>query len=95
VKDQDAAIDLLSSNKTIVDTIVGGGITVSERGLIENVNSAAEDIIGYSVAELRGKISLSLCPTQRQGVDSYFTSKAYETMHISIAPRGDAQRASN
>jgi GTP cyclohydrolase II len=35
VKDQDAAIDLLSSNKTIVDTIVGGGITVSERGLID------------------------------------------------------------
>jgi two-component system sensor kinase FixL len=75
VKDQAAVNDLLARTKAIVDTIVDGVITISDRGLIETVNPAAENIFGYSVAELRGKnVSMLMPNPYRDEHDSYLSN---------------------
>ena len=52
---QDAVNDLLSRTRAIVETIVDGVITISDKGIIETVNPATEKIFGYSASELEGK----------------------------------------
>jgi len=72
MKDQDAVNDLLSRTKAIVETIVDGVITISDRGLIETVNPAAENIFGYSLAELSGQNVAMLMPNPyRKEHDGY------------------------
>lgn len=63
---KDAVNDLLSRTKAIVDTIVDGVITISDHGLIETVNPAAENIFGYSKEELIGKNVSMLMPAPYQ-----------------------------
>ena len=41
--------------RAILDTTVDGVVTISERGIIESFNSAAEQIFGYTEAEVLGK----------------------------------------
>lgn len=47
----------------IVDTAVDGIITISERGLIETSNRAAEELFGFTKSELKGKNVKILMPT--------------------------------
>tara|TARA_R110001583_G_scaffold121925_2_gene273093 strand:- start:1464 stop:4316 length:2853 start_codon:yes stop_codon:yes gene_type:complete len=47
----------------IVDTAVDGIITISERGLIETSNRAAEELFGFTKYELKGKNVKILMPT--------------------------------
>ena len=63
---KDAVNDLLSRTKAIVDTIVDGVITISDHGLIETVNPAAENIFGYSKEELIGQNVSMLMPAPYQ-----------------------------
>jgi len=75
MKDQDAVNDLLSRTKAIVETIVDGVITISDRGLIETVNPAAENIFGYSLAELSGQNVAMLMPNPyRKEHDGYLNN---------------------
>ncbi|AKH70219.1 PAS domain S-box [Spongiibacter sp. IMCC21906] len=59
---QDAVNDLLSRTRAIVETIVDGVITISDKGIIETVNPATEKIFGYSASELEGKNVSILMP---------------------------------
>jgi len=63
MNDRDAVNDLLSRTKAIVETIVDGVITISDRGLIETVNPAAESIFAYNKEQLIGKNVSMLMPT--------------------------------
>ncbi|CAA0103174.1 PAS domain-containing sensor histidine kinase [Zhongshania aliphaticivorans] len=63
---KDAVNDLLSRTKAIVDTIVDGVITISDHGLIETVNPAAENIFVYKKEELIGKNVSMLMPAPYQ-----------------------------
>ncbi|MBQ0760830.1 MAG: PAS domain S-box-containing protein [Thalassolituus sp.] len=63
MNDRDAVNDLLSRTKAIVETIVDGVITISDRGLIETVNPAAENIFAYNKEQLIGKNVSMLMPT--------------------------------
>ena len=72
MNDKDAVNDLLARTKAIVDTIVDGVITISDRGLIETVNPAAENIFGYNKAQLIGKnVSMLMPSNYSQGHDGY------------------------
>ncbi|CAA0095290.1 Sensor protein FixL [Zhongshania aliphaticivorans] len=63
---------LLARTKAILDTIVDGVITISDKGLIETVNPAAENIFGYTVDELAGKnVSLLMPNPYRAEHDQY------------------------
>lgn len=75
MKDQDAVNDLLSRTKAIVETIVDGVITISDRGLIETVNPAVEKIFGYRLDELSGNNVSMLMPNPYQREhDSYLSN---------------------
>jgi len=75
MKGQDAVNDLLSRTKAIVETIVDGVITISDRGLIETVNPAVEKIFGYRLDELSGQNVSMLMPNPYQREhDSYLSN---------------------
>lgn len=72
MNDKDAVNDLLARTKAIVDTIVDGVITISDRGLIETVNPAAENIFGYNKAQLIGNnVSMLMPSNYSHGHDGY------------------------
>ncbi|MEX1666971.1 PAS domain S-box protein [Zhongshania arctica] len=72
MNDKDAVNDLLSRTKAILHTIVDGVITISDRGLIETANPAAEKIFGYPIEELTGHNVSMLMPNPYQhGHDQY------------------------
>ncbi len=48
--------------RTILDTVADGIITISEHGLIESFNPAAEQIFGYTAAETNGQSIGKLMP---------------------------------
>lgn len=71
--------ELLARTKAILDTIVDGVITISDRGLIETVNPAAENIFGYRLDELTGKNVSMLMPNpyraeHDQYLDNYLST---------------------
>lgn len=75
MNDQEAVNDLLSRTKAIVETIVDGVITISDRGLIETVNPAVEKIFGYRLDELSGNNVSMLMPNPYQREhDSYLSN---------------------
>jgi two-component system sensor kinase FixL len=72
MNDKDAVNDLLSRTKAILHTIVDGVITISDRGLIETVNPAAEKIFGYRIEELTGhNVSMLMPNPYKHGHDQY------------------------
>jgi len=52
--------------RAIVNTLVDGIITIDERGIIESLNPAAEQIFGYSAAEVTGRNVRVLMPQPYQ-----------------------------
>ena len=58
-----------SATKTeaILDTMVDGVITISDKGIIDSFNAAAERLFGYSVSEVVGKNVKMLMPEPYHG----------------------------
>ena len=58
--------------RAIFDTAVDGIITISERGIIERINPAAERMFGYTEAEVTGNnVSMLMPVPYREAHDSY------------------------
>ena len=61
--------------RTILETAVEGIITIDERGIIESVNTSAEQIFGYSSQELVGKnVSMLMPSPHREDHDGYLAN---------------------
>ncbi len=64
--------DLAARFSAILDNAADGVITINEHGCIELFNAAAEEIFGYSAAEVVGKSVTLLMPTpERERLDGY------------------------
>ena len=73
--DNNEVDNLLARTKAIVDTIVDGVITISEKGLIETVNPATERIFGYQSEELQGRnVSMLMPAPYREEHDGYLAN---------------------
>ena len=63
IKEREAALsDNQARLKAIVDTVVNGIVTIDERGIIETVNPAVEQMFGYGAEELVGNNVTMLMP---------------------------------
>ena len=61
--------------RSIVDNVVDGIVSISDEGIIENVNRSAERIFGYDESELRGRNVNVLMPEPHHSRhDSYIDS---------------------
>lgn len=61
--------------KAILDTVVDGIITINERGIIQSLNPAAENIFGYRSDELIGENVSKLMPSPyREEHDGYIAN---------------------
>ena len=59
-------------NRSVLETAVNAIVTISERGIMESVNSATERMFGYSSEEMIGKnVSLLMPSPYREQHDSY------------------------
>ncbi|MHC9543922.1 MAG: response regulator [Vulcanimicrobiota bacterium] len=74
--------------RTVMNNVVDGIITVSERGIIETVNPAAENIFGYSAAELIERNVKILVPDAIKVNHDSFISRYLETGKASIIGHG-------
>ncbi len=58
--------------KLVIENLLDGVITIDERGIIESVNRAAENIFGYPGSELAGRnVSVLMPEPDRSGHDGY------------------------
>jgi len=71
--------DLQSRNKAILDTVVDGIITISNKGCIETVNPAAVKTFGYSEAEMVGQNVKMLMPNPYQDEHDGYLSHHMKT----------------
>ena len=66
-KRAEAALQLSEAKvRAVVDGIADGVITISEKGIIESVNPAAQRLFGYTAAELQGQNISRLMPSPYQ-----------------------------
>jgi PAS domain S-box-containing protein len=68
----------------IVNTLVDGIITIDERGIIESLNPAAQNIFGYSAAELKGRNVNVLMPDPYQSEHDGYLANYIRTGHQRI-----------
>jgi len=61
-----AAQESATRTQTILDNVLDGIITISERGIVESFNKSAEKIFGYSAAEVIGNNVKMLMPDPYQ-----------------------------
>ncbi|MEA1988496.1 MAG: PAS domain S-box protein [Pseudomonadota bacterium] len=87
--------DLQNRNKAILDTVVDGIITISNKGCIETVNPAAVKIFGYSADEMIGENVKMLMPNPyRDEHDGYLAHHMHtgEKKVIGIGREVEGQR---
>lgn len=61
-----------AENRAIIETVVDGIITISEQGIVEAFNPAAEKIFGYEAQEVIGKnVSMLMPEPYHSGHDAY------------------------
>ena len=61
--DQQSLMESALHRQTILDNMVDGVITISERGLVESFNKAACDMFGFTADEVMGQSVSMLMPT--------------------------------
>jgi len=66
-------------NRTMMNSLIDGLISINETGIIENVNNAACDLFGYSKLELLGKNIKMLMPTPYHEEHDGYLSKYKKT----------------
>ena len=68
-RDQEARL------RAVLDTAVDGIITIDARGIVQSVNSAAEQIFGYAAAEMVGQnVSMLMPSPHREEHDTYLAN---------------------
>jgi PAS domain S-box-containing protein len=85
---EQAVAEAAAHVKAIVETAVDGIITIDERGAVESFNPAAEEIFGYSAAEIIGKEIALLMPELAGGVAGYLKSAGRRAIGSGAETRG-------
>ncbi len=81
---EEALLEREAQHRAILETTVDGVITISETGIIETFNSAAERIFGYEASEMLGKNVSTLMPRQYAEEHDTYIRSYLETGHKRI-----------
>ena len=79
-----ALAESLERYRAILDTAVDGIITISDAGIIESFNRAAERMFGYAAHEVIGKNISSLMPEPYRGQHDHYISRYLSTHEAKI-----------
>ena len=72
----------------IMETVVNGIITIDARGIVQSYNRAAEDIFGYSAAEVVGRNVSMLMPEPDRGQHDGYLKNYLKTRKAHIIGQG-------
>lgn len=80
--------DLESRTKAIVDTVVDGIVTISEKGMIETVNPAVTKMFGYSEDEMIGQNVKMLMPNPYKDEHDGYLKHHHDTGEKKVIGKG-------